>query len=97
METNREQQVADLKRRVQLEIKERKEKEAARLEAHKKKRSDEKIARRSTILRFWGKAQVGLELSTRNTGRTVSVGYLEIGMPVVSSRWLSFKREPLVS
>lgn len=60
VQTNREQQVNDFKRRVQLEIKERKDKETARLAAHKKKRSDEKIARRSTILKFWGKAEVGL-------------------------------------
>lgn len=62
--TNREQQVNDFKRRVQLEIKERKDKETARQAAHKKKRSDERIARRSTILKFWGKAEVGPQLST---------------------------------
>lgn len=56
--------MADFKRRVQLEIKERNDKETAGLAAHKKKRSDERIARRSTILRFWGEAQVGPELST---------------------------------
>lgn len=50
--------MADFKRRVQLEIKERKDKETARLAAHKKQRSDERIARRSTIMNFWGKAQV---------------------------------------
>lgn len=50
--------MADFKRRVQAEIKERKDKETERVAAHEKKRSDERIARRSTILKFWGQAQV---------------------------------------
>lgn len=50
--------LADFKRRVQAEIKERKDKETERLAAHAKKRSEERIARRSTILKFWGQAQV---------------------------------------
>ena len=51
--------MADFKRRVQLEIKERKDKETAQLAAHEKKRADEIIERRSTILKYWGKAEVG--------------------------------------
>ncbi len=50
--------MADFKRRMQLEIKERKDKEEARQAAHKKKRSDERLSRRATILRFWGQRHV---------------------------------------
>eukprot|EP00752_Nemacystus_decipiens_P010357 g9227.t1 len=67
----REQTINEFKRRVQLEIKERKEKETARLVAHKKKRSDERTERRATILKFWGKAESELkeEANARNEAR----------------------------
>lgn len=55
---HRDRKIADFKRRMQLEIKERKDKEEAHQAAHKKKRSDERLARRATILRFWGQRQV---------------------------------------
>lgn len=54
----RSKKIADFKQRVEAEIKESKDKQTERLVAHTKKRSDEKIARRSTILNFWGQAQV---------------------------------------
>ena len=43
---------------MQLDIKERRDKEAERLATLEKKLSDDKIARRALVLDFWGKAQV---------------------------------------
>lgn len=54
----RAKQLADFRHRVQLEIKERRDKEAKRLATEEKKLSDDKIARRAVILNFWGKAKV---------------------------------------
>ena len=55
---NRAKKLADFRHRVQLDIKERRDKEAERLATLEKKLSDDKIARRALVLDFWGKAQV---------------------------------------
>lgn len=54
----RAQKIEKFKLRIQLDIEERRQKEAEHLVVQKKKSLDERTARRSNILRFWGRAQV---------------------------------------
>lgn len=54
----RAKKIAEFKQRIQHDIEERRAKEVERLAAQHKKCLDERTARRSNILRFWGRAQV---------------------------------------